>query len=154
MLALAGGVWAANGGVGRIKSALADTRTGTCSDPGCFSEEWKATELTGDAFGFDGTLGGNVLTAFERIRETTNYDQLVGGATTFHSYDTWYIKGFCQELIDWDTANSRVTSTATNNGDYACDIDYKTGKSGNQTGHMVADETAIVTGWRVDGHVH
>jgi hypothetical protein len=47
MLILAGIVWVANGGTGRIKKAFATDQSGTCSTAGCYSEEWTAMEVMG-----------------------------------------------------------------------------------------------------------
>jgi hypothetical protein len=47
MLVIAGVTWVTNGGIGKIKKALATGQVGTCSTAGCYSEEWTAGEVMG-----------------------------------------------------------------------------------------------------------
>jgi hypothetical protein len=153
MLALAGGVWVANGGIGRIKTALAGEQTGTCGDPGCFSEEWIANELTGDAHGFDRVIGGSVLSTFERTRETSDYDQLEGSRDDSITLESWYLKGAVEELNRWGIAAGAQSRATTTDPDGVRHFYWING--GNGAGHASSDGvTMTVTGWKVNGHVH
>jgi hypothetical protein len=63
MLVLAGLVWLANGGIGKIKTAFAtDQGASSCSTAGCYSEQWSASQVFG-TYKVSTTSGSNWVSA-------------------------------------------------------------------------------------------
>lgn len=155
MLILAGLVWVISGGA---KAALADIqsgragndRNGACSSPGCYSEEWSATEITGDAAGFDNVTGGGNAMAFERLREKTTADQLAAPDEE-RTYETWYAKNMIPELEQWGSTRIKSVGTDAEGVKY---IEWNGNNTGPDDGHLISTNNFAVTRWQINGHVH
>ena len=128
-------------------------------ESGEYSEIWEATEVTGDAHGYDALIGDNRASTFERVKEVSSRNQLSTPNTDMITHDSWYIKGAIEELIRWGIAN-RSGGT--------CNFSYTTDPStnipmlrwgtcgGTSNGHLISNSSSKVrvTGWKVNGHMH
>lgn len=155
LLLAAGAIWFFNGLDGKIKLIVAHEQDPTAgSNPGDFSEEWIATEVTGDATGWDNLVGSGSAFTFQRIREISSISQLTNPKEKI-TYETWYVKGAVDELIRFGRAKGRICDTcATTDTDGITRIDWGDHQS-HRDGHLgAADYSMIVTKWKVNGHIH
>ena len=155
MLAIAGGVWVANGGIGRIKTALANDQGATsCSTPGCFSEKWTANEIFGvyrfayTDYGMTnrdtGRLNDNPWATVTGTRLCNDIETGTGGKHLPNTVSPWATgtgSSSCTYRSQSTISNDGGTSTVYGYGF----LDSSTSDTAN---------TPIVTVWEVNGHVH
>lgn len=145
MLVVAGGVWAASGGIGRVLRAYADAQNGTCIGAGCYSEEWKADEVLGDVSGFDyGGTAVKMVTKRYGIRVTR-----AGGGVTNLLSDASVDDAFSGQTFEYFAVPGSGASIVQNGGDNVRSnngalLEY--GPNGSNT--------PVVVSWTVNGHVH
>ncbi len=149
MLMLAGTVWAFNGGIVKIKSVFAGEQSGTCSTPGCYSEEWKASEVF-----------GLYRSAYVNAAQTTRDDGRLNDNGPF-AYMTG--RRVCGET---GTVNTNIVSdyVVFQNGSstactYKANFTYTSGVNDYVVDAAYLDTSHVnynpfVTGWTVNGHVH
>jgi hypothetical protein len=140
MLMLAGTVWAFNGGIVKIKSVFANELSGTCTNPGCYSEEWKANEILGDVSGYDSSGEGvGVVTRRYSIVITNaggGADRLLDNGTVDDSFNG--------KTLEYFAVPGSGASTLSGNGVV----------SSNGLLYQYVNRPNMVVGWKVNGHVH
>ncbi len=146
MLVVAGGVWAATGGIGRALRAYADAETGTDSNPGSYSEKWLANEIFGlYRFGLydDEGIDNNGWAGVTGKRDCTVT------ATPYPGEDRYYSSNL--------VGNNSTSITDSNYCGYKTTAFYEgVNPPANHIGEGALDpvHNMTVTEWIVNGHVH
>lgn len=152
MLVLAGGVWAASGGIGRVLRAYATPQGDSTSTPGSYSEKWTANEIFG-VYRFAYTDFN--MTNRDAGRLNDNPWTNVTGTRFCNDMETGAGGGYLTNTVSpWATATGsasctyRSRSVLTSNG--GASLGYGFLDSSTQD----TANTPIVTVWEVNGHVH
>jgi len=117
-----------------------------------FSEVWTATEITGDAAGFDDVVGGGSALDFVRLYETTSASSIVSPNEPI-TFINWYFKGAVGELIQRGNALGYIVGTPTTDEMGVKHINWGTHGS-LDTGRLLTGNEFQVTKWVINGHLH
>lgn len=142
----------ANGMALKIEQIFAHSEDGIAdSSANNFSEIWTATEIIGDTDGFDSYVADGGTTTFERIRETSTVDSIYNSQAI--TYDTFIVKGYLGQLIDWGNGASRIQGTPSVDADGITHINWGNNSSYSDL-HLRSNLRFAPTKWVINGHLH